>query len=167
MRAHVRIELRAADGVTLEVREADNSVMLGGAELVARLFAGQGAPITHMGVGTNNEPESEAYNTAALRNEAVGEAEALHEPVEAALPGEAFTFSVDAARRVVRVRVRGTLPAPAAVGTVREAGLIARAGEAATLYNRVTFAPILKGDDHELTMFWEINFPYGDLQWLM
>ena len=27
--------------------------------------------------------------------------------------------------------------------------------------------PILKGDDHELTMFWEITFPYGDLQWLM
>jgi hypothetical protein len=34
------------------------------------------------------------------------------------------------------------------------------------LYNRVTFAPIQKGDDHELTLFWEITFPYGDLQWL-
>jgi hypothetical protein len=47
---------------------------------------------------------------------------------------------------------------------VREAGLISRNGGAAVLYNRVTFAPISKGNDHELTLFWEINFPYGDLQ---
>ena len=34
------------------------------------------------------------------------------------------------------------------------------------LYNRVTFAPVTKGDDHELTLFWEVEFPFGDLQWL-
>ena len=36
----------------------------------------------------------------------------------------------------------------------------------AVLYNRVVFAPVDKGDDHELTLFWEVEFPYGDLQWL-
>ena len=167
MRAHLRIELRSPSGEVLDVREAHNSVMQAGAELVARLFAGQGNPITHMGVGTSNEPESEQFDTPALTNEAVGDAEPLADPIEAPLPVEAFTFTVDDVRRVVRVRVRGTLPAAAAVGTVREAGLIARGGDAPTLYNRVTFAPIQKGDDHELTMFWEISFPYGDLQWLM
>jgi hypothetical protein len=30
----------------------------------------------------------------------------------------------------------------------------------------VVFAPVDKGDDHELTLFWEVEFPYGDLQWL-
>ena len=68
---------------------------------------------------------------------------------------------------MVRVKLRGTLPAPAAVGTIREAGLISHDGDSAALYNRVTFAPITKGNDHELTMFWEVSFPYGDLQWLM
>src|SRR5687767_9444270 len=138
MRAHVRIELKSATGATLEVREADNAVMQAGAEIIARLFAGQGSPITHMGVGTSNEPESDQYNTTALLNEAVGEEQPLQDPVEAALAPEAFTFSVDPVRRVVRVRVRGTLPAAAAVGTVREAGLIARDGATASLYNRVT-----------------------------
>jgi len=67
----------------------------------------------------------------------------------------------------VRVRVRGTVPAAAAVGTIREAALVSRSGDNATLYNRVTFSPIQKTDDHELTLFWEVGFPYGDLQWLL
>ena len=84
---------------------------------------------------------------------------------EAELAAEAFDEpEVDEINRVVRVRVRGTLPDAAAVGTVREAGLLARsAPDSAVLYNRVTFAPIDKRDDHELTLFWEITFPYGDL----
>ncbi len=167
MRAHLHVELKSAAGNMLEVRDAYNSVMLGGAELVAQLFAGQGTPITHMGVGTSNEPETDAYDTAALANEVVGEESALQLPVEVVLPPEAFTITADPVKHVVRVRIRGTLPAAAAVGTVREAGLIAREGETVRLYNRVTFAPLQKGDDHELTMFWEVSFPYGDLQWLM
>jgi hypothetical protein len=59
------------------------------------------------------------------------------------------------------------VPAAGAVGTIREAALLSRSGDNATLYNRVTFAPIQKTDDHELTLFWEIGFPYGDLQWLL
>jgi hypothetical protein len=65
------------------------------------------------------------------------------------------------------VRIHATIPPDGAIGTVREAGLLARATpDAATLYNRVTFAPLAKHADHELTMFWEVSFPYGDLQWL-
>ena len=167
MRAHLHIELKSAEGDTLEVRDAYNSVMLAGADLVARLFTGQGAAVTHMGVGTSNEPETDAYDTTALTNETEGEEPALQLPVEVALPSESFTSVADPVKHVVRVRVRGTLPASAAVGTVREAGLLSREGETARLYNRVTFAPLQKGDDHELTMFWEVSFPYGDLQWLM
>ena len=65
------------------------------------------------------------------------------------------------------VRVRGTIPAADAVGTLREAALMARSGDSVQLYNRVIFAPIEKGNDHELTLFWEVGFPYGDLQWLL
>ena len=168
MRAQLRLELRTVNGETLEVRHAHNAVMRAGAELLADLFAGRGAPITHMGVGTSDTPESDAYATEQLSNEAVGDLAPLEGDTEAEIPPEAFMPpEVDEVKRVVRVRLRSTLPAEAAVGTVREAGLISRDEGGTVLYNRVTFSPINKGNDHELTMFWEVSFPYGDLQWLM
>jgi len=171
MRAQVRIEVTNARSEVVDVRQAKNAVMQAGADLVARLFAGSGSPITHMGVGTNDAPESDAYNTETLTNEAVGDLEPLVGDTEAPIPADAFDIELDEAKRLVRVRVRGTLPAAAAVGTVREAGLISRSDDdsgdiSPVLYNRVTFAPITKGDDHELTMFWEVTFPYGDLHWM-
>lgn len=167
MRARLRLELKNLAGEVVEVREAHNAVMRAGARLIAELFAGQGTPITHMGVGTSDEPESDAYATEALTNAAVGDVAPLQGATEAPIPPEAFLFETDEAHRVVRVRVRGTMPPEAAVGIVREAGLISRSGEAAVLYNRITFAPVPKGADHELTLFWEVTFPYGDLQWVM
>ena len=168
MRGQLRLELRSRTGAVLARRDAGNAVMRGGAGLIADLFAGRGAGITHMGVGTSDAPETDAFDTVGLTNEATGGQPALAGGTEAAIPPASFLPpEIDPARRVVRVRVRGTLPPEAAVGTVREAGLIARAGETATLYNRVTFAPLTKGDDHELTMFWEVSFPYGDLQGLL
>lgn len=164
MRANLTVELTDATGATLARRRAHNAVMRAGADLIARLFAGSGSPITHFGVGISDTPETETFTTATLTNAAGGGAEPLQGATEAAIPAEAFTIDVDETRRVVRVRVRGTLPAEAAVGTVREAGLVSRQGETAVLYNRVTFAPMAKGADHELTLFWEVDFPYGDLQ---
>jgi hypothetical protein len=120
-----------------------------------------------MAVGTNDDPESDTFATESLENEAVGNADALEGGTDAAIPPEAFLDAeFDDVERVVRLRVRGTLPAGAAVGTVREAGLLSRSAAGDVLYNRVTFAPMEKGSDHELTMFWEVTFPYGDLQWL-
>jgi hypothetical protein len=134
---------------------------------MAHLFSGTGAPITHMMVGTSDAPESDSFSTTGLANESVNGEPALVAPVDAVLPPDAFSEpALDTTRRLVRIRVRGTLPAAAAVGIVREAALVSRTGETTTLYNRVTFAPIHKGNDHELTLFWEITFPYGDLQWL-
>jgi len=167
MRGHLRLELKGRGGEVLDAREADNAVMRGGAELLARLFAGSaGKPITHMGVGTSDKPESETFATEKLTAGGGGDpADALQGATEAPIPPEAFTVETDETRRLVRVRVRATLPPEAAQGTVREAGLLSRDGDAVALYNRVTFAPIRKAGDHELTMFWEVTFPYGDLQW--
>lgn len=166
MRAQLTIELKNRANETVETRTAYNSVMQGGAQLIAKLFAGSGTPITHMGVGTSDAPESDSFSTTALTNTGVGDAAPLQAPTEAAIPAEAFAIDVDNVKRVVRVRLRGTLPNNAAVGIVREAGLLSRSGEQAVLYNRVTFAPINKANDHELTLFWEVTFPYGDLQWI-
>lgn len=157
MRAQLRIELRGSKGELLDVRQARNSVLQSGAGLLARLFARQGAGITHMAVGASDAPETEAFSTTALAG-----------ATEVAIAPDAFQIDPpDPVKRVVRVRVRGTVPAAAAVGTLREAALLARDGDNVQLYNRVIFAPIEKAGDHELTLFWEVGFPYGDLQWLL
>jgi hypothetical protein len=157
MRARLRVELKSMSGETVAVRQEYNSVLRAGADLLARLFAGQGGGITHMSVGTSDAPESDAFGTTALS-----------EPTEVPISADSFQIDPpDPVKRVVRVRVRGTVPAAAAVGTIREAALLSRSGDTTTLYNRVTFAPIQKTDDHELTLFWEVGFPYGDLQWLL
>jgi len=164
MRANLTIEVTGPDGKVLAMRRASNSVMQAGAKLIAQLFAGTGKGITHMGVGIDDTPESDSFSTTALSNDSGSGNDPLTGAVEGAIAADAFQIELDETRRVVRVRVRGTMPADAAVGTVREAGLISRNGNTAVLYNRVIFAPLSKGNDHELTLFWEINFPYGDLQ---
>jgi hypothetical protein len=162
MGGRIRLELRDPTGRVVQVREAHNAVMQAGATLIAQLFSGSGSAITHMGVGTSDAPESDAFATATLSsNGLIGD-------TEAAIPTDAFVAPfVDEVHRVVRVKVRTTLPPTAAVGTVREAGLVSHGEGDTVLYNRVTFPPIDKGDDHELTMFWEVTFPYGDLQTLL
>jgi hypothetical protein len=217
MRGRIRMELRR-NGELVDVREATNAVMQSGGTLVAQLFAGVAhTGITHLGVGSSDTPETDQYATAALTP---GD---LTGGTEAPIPPEAIVIEPPSATsRTVKVRIRATLPASAAVGTVREAGLISRApapvplpvvtaapvsaaahvsaaapvsapspapavpippvptppvpipipipiplAPPPVLYNRVTFAPIVKGNDHELTMFWEVTFPYGDLQELI
>jgi hypothetical protein len=156
----MHLELTDSAGAVRAVRDAWNSVMRDGAVLVARLFAGaaDGRPITHIGVGTSDAAEPDTFTTAALANDPP-----LDGATEAEIPAAAFTVTTDTARRLAVVRVRGTLPDNAAKGTIREAGLMSGTGEAGVLYNRVTFAPVNKAGDHELTLFWEITFPYGDL----
>lgn len=159
MRARLRLEMRDPGGVLVASRAAHNAVLTSGATLLARLFASTAGAvgITHMAVGTSDAPEGDGFGTTTLEN-----------PTEAPIAPEAFQIdAADAVKRIVRVRVRGTIPAAAGIGTIREAALVSRTGDAATLYNRVVFAPIEKAGDHELTLFWEVGFPYGDLQWLL
>jgi hypothetical protein len=167
MRAILKLELRDRRGALVAQRSAGNAVMRDGAMLVARLFSGSGNPITHMGVGTSDAPEPDTFATAALTNAAAGGQPALTGDTEVPLPDGTFKDPiVDETKRLARVRFHATLPDSAAVGTVREAGLLSRGAGDPVLYNRVIFAAVQKGADHELTLFWEVAFPYGDLQWL-
>jgi hypothetical protein len=148
-------------GRVIAERRTRNTVMASGAQIVAALFAGSGVPVTHMAVGISDAAPEDTGLTA-LTN--AGE-EALTGEVLAAVAPASIRFETDDLRRLVRVHMRATLPNAAAIGTIREAGLIARRPDpdGDTLYNRVTFAPVLKQDDHELTLFWEVEFPFGDL----
>ncbi len=165
MKARLHLCLQRPDGTVLDERHASNTVMVSGAQLIADLFAGAGSAITHMGVGTNAEDPDDVEVTA-LSNVAVDDSPPLQGSTLGPIAPDSFTTTVIRERRVVQVRVRATLPSDAAVGMVREAGLVSEGVSGTVLYNRVVFAPIDKRDDHELTLFWEVEFPYGELQWL-
>jgi len=165
MQGKVRMLLLDAQGKPLAERSSKNSVMRGGGELIARLFAGQGSPITHMAVGTSDAATPDDFSLAGLKNEAVGEIPALTGETDVELAATAFSIAVNAEKRLVTVKIRGTMPTASAVGTIREAGLLSTGEGGTGLDTRGTFAPLTKGNDHELTLFWDVSFPYGDLQW--
>lgn len=165
MRARLEVELRDRDGTLLARRAARNTVLRSGGQLIADLFRGAGGPITHMAVGTSDaDPTSVAVTTLA-NDDGTGQP-GITGDTAVAIPPEAITTSVDEVHGRVLVKIRATLPDAAAVGTLQEAGLLSRQGAGDVLYNRVVFPAVDKGADHDLTLFWEVEFPFGDLQWL-
>ncbi|TDE92439.1 hypothetical protein EXU48_12780 [Occultella glacieicola] len=166
MRAVLRLELRERSGALLTRREAHNTVLATGGRMIADLFSGAGAAITHMSVGTSDDAP-DAVDVTALANDDGTGAPGLVGETTVAIDAGAFTTEVDQTRRRVVVRVRATLGDAAAVGTLREASLMSRRSGGDVLYNRVVFPPVTKGDNHDLSLFWEVEFPYGDLQWLV
>lgn len=165
MKGYLRLLVTDRDNQLISQRCGGNAVMRSGGQMLAQLFSSGGTGITHMGVGTNDQVDTETYDIAALSNEAFGETEPLVGDTDVGIVGSAFSIEADEVKRVVKVSLRATLPSSAAVGTIREAGLLSIDGEERLLYNRIVFDPVVKGDDHELTMFWDVSFPYGDLQW--
>jgi hypothetical protein len=166
MRATLRLEIRDRAGTLLDEREARNTVLRTGGQIVADLFAGAGTPITHMAVGTS-DAEPDSVTVTALGNDDGTGQPGLTGGTVTPIAAEDFTVEADEPRRRVLVRVRATLPDAVAVGVVREASLMSRRESGDVLYNRVVFPPVQKGADHELSLFWEVEFPFGDLQWLV
>lgn len=167
MRAHLTIETRDRRGQTLNRRQAYNAVMRQGADLVAKLFAGTGFPISHMGVGNRESSAEPEFEMTELATGPDGAGQTLTGDTAAPLPADSIRIEADPDNRRIRVTIRGVMPEAAAIGTIREAGLLADTPDGMVLYNRVQFEPIDKGDDHELTLFWEIDFPFGDVQWVL
>ena len=162
----------AVTGQVLAERRAKNTVMRGGAELIAGLFAGSVAtPVNAMAVGLNAEPSDPPYEVTALTVTA-GDGETLLESPAAALAPDAITTSVDTETLQVILTIHGVISADRAVSPdantdsveIGEAalGVLAPDGESlAQIYNRVVFEPLPKRREHELAFFWEVNFPYG------
>lgn len=166
-----RLTVTARDrrGRVTAQRRATNTVFLGGATLIGELFSGQVAtPVNGMGVGTNPEPAGPPYDAVQLDTNDDG-GTPLTGPVVVALVGEDITIAPADELRV-RVLVRGVIPAEGARaadgGPVRIAeaalGVLSPDGTALDrIYNRVTFEPVPKEAEHELSLYWEVFFPYG------
>lgn len=167
MRAHLTIQTSDPQGRLVTQRKAHNAVMLQGAELIAKLFAGNGSPISHMGVGNREELTGPEFEINELLNDPDSDGLSLTGELVAPLPQDSVRIEPDPDNLRIRVTIRGVMPEAAAVGTIREAGLLADTPDGMVLYNRVEFEPIEKADDHELTLFWQIDFPFGDVQWVL
>jgi hypothetical protein len=140
------IELREPDGTVVLRRTARNSVMRGGAELIADLFRGTAA---------TNPDASPALTRFAIP-----------------LAPDATSVTVLEDALKVRVRVRGLVPADfaqnadttqtsVAIGEAALGVLAADGASLARLYNRVVFEPIQKEQDQEIALYWDIDFPFG------
>ena len=168
----VAIEVRDRDGRVIARRRAENTVLRSGAELLGALLRGaQTTPIDGFAVGLDSEPSAPPYDSVALTTATPG-GDPLVENAVAEITPDNFEVETLAEEFLVRVRVRGVLGADHAVSPdagqktvfLGEAALGVRAADGASLehiYNRVVFDPIPKSRDHELSLYWEIDFPYG------
>jgi hypothetical protein len=146
------LAVRDHNGLLVAERRAPNSVLRQGAELVAKLFAGQATtPIDAVRVGFGTEPLA-ADETALRPPPTPVDAGALTSPVA---PGDC-TVSTDR-DDLVQVAITAAFTPIAPLTDVTEAGLAG--GD--VLYNQVLFDPVTLRPGQAVTFFWEIDFPFG------
>ena len=152
-RGRMRLQVARTDGTVLTERSAQNLVLRGGAELVARRFAGvDAAPINRIGLGFGREAADPGATTLTGPTDDGVPASALTSPVA---PGD-FTIASDRPG-FVQVSVATVFHPTVELEGVSEAGLL---GDD-QLYNQVVFEPVTLKVDQDVTFFWEIDFPFG------
>jgi hypothetical protein len=153
LRGRMRLRVAGADGTVLAERRARNIVLRGGAELVARRFAGvDAAPINRIGLGFGREAADAGITELTGPSGDAVPASALTSPVA---PGD-FTISADRPG-FIQVSVASVLHPAVELEGVSEAGLL---GDD-QLYNQVVFEPVTLKVGQDVTFFWEIDFPFG------
>ncbi|GAA5787150.1 hypothetical protein GCM10007860_33650 [Chitiniphilus shinanonensis] len=147
------IVVRDLDGRIVEERRVKNLITTAGRVALAQLMTGGASPgrlqIAVGGSGKETAPEQ----TALLDPLDIADATV---PALGAAPPE------DEAPPRVKATVQATLPARGSAGEVQalqEAGIvITLSNQQTVLYNRVTFPPINRSGNLELTLTWEVIF---------
>jgi hypothetical protein len=166
------LTVRSTGGVVCARRFACNTVMRSGAELLADLISGKvTTPFNGVAVGLDPTPASPPYETASLTLTALDGTQALAHSASPLMPAN-ITKEVLQKDLKVRLSISSTIGVDRAVSPdasvdrvmIGEAalGIIADGGETlSVIYNRVTFEPVPKTRGNELSLFWEVDFPYG------
>lgn len=149
------LRLHAPDGRVVDERVAHNDITLAGRQLVARLFNGtvqeQVPRVSRMCVGSSGEAFNAEKNALGAVIGCV--------PIDSV---EESTVADSSSRQRKRLRITGELGTTQCNGELREAGLFTARNErdpaAEVMYNRVTFAPINKSPEFQLTLVWDILF---------
>jgi hypothetical protein len=137
----------AADEILAEI-EANNSIVLSGRDLVAKMFINEPiTPISHVAVGTGNLAVNPASDTGL-------QAELFRKPINPIDPSQHLTTTGDNKKKVT---ITAELDFSEANGALTEAGLF-NAESDGVMYNRVVFPPINKTTDFKLTLIWEVLF---------
>lgn len=149
------LRLHAPDGRVVDERVAHNDITIHGRSLVARLFnvrtEAEPPRVSRMCVGSSGDPFDAQKNALGAVVGCV--------PIESV---EEETVADAGGRPRRRLRITGELGTGQCNGELREAGLFtARDGRdpaAEIMYNRVTFKPINKSPEFQLTLVWDILF---------
>ncbi|WP_148717117.1 hypothetical protein [Chitinolyticbacter meiyuanensis] len=146
------IVVRDLDGRIVEERRVNNLITTAGRQVLAQLMTGAVAPgRLQIAVGGSGQPASP---------DDVG----LHKPLdvaEASVPSLEAKAIGDGELPRVLAKVQATLPARGGgdVQELQEAGIVlSLSNEQSVLYNRVTFPPINRSGNLELTLTWEVIF---------
>lgn len=145
-----RLTVQARDraGRLLDQTTANNSIMLTGRDLVAKLFIHENiGTVSHVAVGTGTAAVNPADNTALA-------AELFRKPLRTVDP---VVDLVVVNGTNIKVTLSTELDFGEANGALTEAGLF-NAPTGGVLYNRVVFPPINKTTDFKLALIWEIVF---------
>lgn len=153
-RGRLLLRVHDGDGVLLAERRTRNIVLRQGAAIVAALFAGQAGAkaIDNVQVGFAKAGATADTTTLVPPDDAGIAAEAL----TSAIAPTDFSLITDQANGV-QVLVSSVFKPTVELIDVTEAGL--RAGE--KLYNQVVFEPVTLRPGQDVTLFWEIDFPFG------
>ncbi|MDB6062014.1 MAG: hypothetical protein JWM78_2117 [Verrucomicrobiaceae bacterium] len=143
-----------AGGVLIAERRTRNIVLRQGASIIANLFAGQAGAFA-----INN------VQVGFAQDGATAETTALVPPDDTTIPASALIsaiaptdFSIVTDKpNSVQVLIASVFRPTQELINVTEAGLLA--GD--KLYNQVVFEPVTLRPGQDVTLFWEIDFPFG------
>jgi hypothetical protein len=147
MRGRLTVQRRNAANDLVETIQVNNSIVLSGRDLVAKLFINEPIdPVSHVAVGTGSTPVAAANSALA--------SEVFRKAINPVDPSQHITTTDNDKRRVM---ITAELDFAEANAALTEAGLF-NAATAGVMYNRVVFPPINKTADFKLTLIWEIIF---------
>ncbi len=147
MFGRLTIQINDSEGKLVESVAANNSIVLSGRDLVAKLFIKETInPVSHVAVGTGSAPVTPGDTQLGT--------ELFRKPINPANASQNLTTTQDNKKKVT---VTTDLDFGEANGALTEAGLF-NASAAGVMYNRVVFPTINKTPAFKLTLIWEIVF---------
>lgn len=148
MRGRLHIAIHNREGELCRKFAANNSIVLTGRDLVAKLFINETIdPISHIAVGTGTAAVDPGTDNALA-------SELFRKPINPIDPSTDLTTTAENKKKVL---VTADLDFTEGNGALTEAGLF-NADAAGVMYNRVVFPAINKTTDFRLTLIWEIIF---------
>jgi len=159
LKGRMYLKVLSPAGKVLHERSAENIVLRQGAAIVARLLSGAAGavPINAVQVGFGLEAATaEALVLTPPPPPVPPAAPIPPEALRAVVAADSFSVVTDKPD-AVQLLVSSVFHPTVELLNVSEAGLLA--GD--QLYNQVVFEPVTLRVGQDVTLFWEIDFPFG------